>query len=146
MEQKVQEFIQAKRLAVVGVSHSPQKFGSAIYSDLKLRGYQVYGVNPGLDTIDGDKCFSSLVELSGKVDGVVVCVSPQQAAEVIREAASAGITKIWLQQGAQSLETTKAAREVGINPVEGKCILMYAGEVKSIHAFHKFFAKLFGQY
>jgi hypothetical protein len=30
--------------------------------------------------------------------------------------------------------------------VEGKCILMYAGEVGSIHNFHKFVAKVFGQY
>jgi predicted CoA-binding protein len=146
MEQKVQDFIQAKRLAVVGVSHNPQKFGSAIYTELKLRGYEVYGVNPTLDLINGDKCYASLSELAGNVDGVVVCLPPQQAAAVIREAATAGITKIWLQQGAQSLETSKVAREVGISPVEGKCILMYAGEVKSIHAFHKFFARLFGQY
>ncbi|HWQ45888.1 MAG TPA: CoA-binding protein [Longilinea sp.] len=146
MEQKVQDFLQAKRLAVVGVSHNPQKFGSAIYTDLKGRGFEVYGVNPTLDTIDGDKCYASLTELTGKVDGVVISVPPQKAAQAIREAAAAGITKVWLQQGAQSLETTKVAREVGVTPVEGKCILMYAGEVKSIHAFHRFFAKLFGQY
>ncbi len=146
MEQKVQDFLLAKRLAIVGVSHNPQKFGSAIYTDLKGRGFEVYGVNPTLDMIGGDKCYASLADVAGKVDGVVISVPPQKAAQAIRDAAAVGITKIWLQQGAQSLETAKAAREVGVTPVEGKCILMYAGEVKSIHAFHKFFAKLFGQY
>jgi uncharacterized protein len=146
MDQKIQDFIQAKRLAVVGVSHSAQKFGSATYTELKKRGFEVFGVNPQLDTIAGDKCYASIADLAGKVDGVVICLPPQKAAGVIREAAAAGIKKIWLQQGSQSLETSKVAREVGVTPVEGKCILMYAGEVKSIHGAHKFVARVFGQY
>lgn len=146
MDPKIQDFVQSKRLAVVGVSRSEQKFGTAIYKELKTRGYDVFGVNPNMDAIDGEPCYASIGDLTGKVDGVVICVPPQKAAGVVREAAAAGITKIWLQQGAQSLETSKAAREMGVAPVEGKCILMYAGEVKSVHAFHRFFAKLFGQY
>lgn len=146
MDAKIQDFLQAKKLAVVGVSRSSQKFGNAIYTELKARGFDVFGVNPNMESIDGDKCYASLAELSGKVDGAVICLKPDSAAAALREAAAAGITRIWLQQGAQSLATTQAAREAGLAPVEGKCILMYAGEVKSVHAFHKFFAKLFGQY
>jgi uncharacterized protein len=146
MDQKIQEFVSSKRIAVAGVSRSEQKMGTGIYKELKLRGYEVFGVNPHLETIDGDKCYPSLAELAGKVDGAVICVPPQQAALVLRDAAAAGIKKVWLQQGSQSLETSKVAKETGLTPVEGKCILMYAGEVKSIHAFHRFFAKLFGQY
>ncbi len=146
MDQKIEDFIQAKRLAVVGVSRSPQKFGTAIYTELKTRGYEVFGVNPKMDSIDGDKCYASLGELAGKADGVVICLPPQKAAVVLREAAASGFTRVWLQQGSQSAETQKVAAELGITPVEGKCILMYAGEVKSIHAFHRFFARLFGSY
>ncbi len=146
MDQNTQDFIQTKRLAVVGVSRSATKFGTTIYTDLKARGYEVYGVNPQMDTIAGDKCYPSIADLAGKVDGVVICLPPQKAAAVIREAAAAGVKKIWLQQGSQSAETAKAAREAGVQPVVGKCILMYAGEVKSFHAFHKFFARLLGQY
>lgn len=146
MDQNIQDFIQSKRLAVVGVSRSAAKFGNTIYTDLKARGYEVYGVNPHMDMIAGDKCYPSIAELAGKVDGAVICLPPQKAAGVIREAAAAGMKKIWLQQGSQSLETAKAAREAGVQPVEGKCVLMYAGQVTSFHAFHKFFARLFGQY
>lgn len=146
MDTKVQEFLKAKRMAVVGVSHNEQKFGTAIYKELKGQGIEVYGVNPTMEMIDGDKCYASLTDLAGKVDGVVISLPPQKAANVVREAAAVGLTRIWLQQGAQSAETARAAREVGVDPVEGKCILMYAGEVKSVHAFHRFFAKLFGQY
>jgi predicted CoA-binding protein len=146
MDQITQDFLQAKRLAVVGVSRSATKFGTTIYTELKARGFDVYGVNPQMDVIAGDKCYPSISELAGKVDGAVICLPPQKAAEVIREAAAAGIKKIWLQQGSQSLETAKAAREAGVTPVEGKCILIYAGKVTSFHAFHKFFASVLGQY
>lgn len=146
MDSKVQDFLQAKRLAVVGVSRNTQKFGTAIYTELKARGFEVYGVNPQMSEVAGDKCYASVTELAGKVDGVIICVPPLKAVSIIREAAAAGITRIWLQQGSQSIDTGKVARELGVNPVEGKCILMYAGEVKSFHNFHKFVAKVFGQY
>ncbi len=146
MEKNVEDFLQAKRLAIAGVSRSDKKFGTAIYTELKSRGFEVYGVNPNMDLVAGDKCYPSVAELAGKVDGVVICLPPQKSAQVLRESVAAGIRKIWLQQGAQSAETSKAASELGVNPVEGKCILMYAGEVNSIHGFHKFFAKLFRQY
>jgi uncharacterized protein len=146
MDQLIKDFVQAKRLAVVGVSRSEKKFGSAIYTELKGRGFEVYGVNPEMQQICGDACYPNLAALAGKVDGVVICLPPQKAAQVLREAAAAGIQKIWLQQGAQSAETRKVARELGVTPVEGKCILMYAGEVKSFHGFHKFINKVIGQY
>jgi predicted CoA-binding protein len=40
MDQNTQDFIQTKRLAVVGVSRSAAKFGTTIYTDLKARGYE----------------------------------------------------------------------------------------------------------
>lgn len=146
MDQTTREFLQARRLAVVGVSRTVNKFGNAIYTELKARGFEVYGVNPNLKTIAGDQCYASLYDLAGRVDAVVVCVAPQHAPDVIRQAAATGIEKIWLQQGSQSPEAASVARELGITPVTGKCVLMYAGEVKSVHAFHRFFARLFGQY
>lgn len=146
MDPKVEQFLQAKKLAVVGVSRSKNKFGTAIYDELKTRGFEVYGVNPHMSEISGDKCYASLSELSGKADAAVICLHPHAAAQALRDAAGAGISKLWLQQGAQSVETAKTARDLGLDPITGKCILMYAGEVKSIHGFHKFINKVLGQY
>jgi len=146
MDPQVEAFLEARKLAVVGVSRSEKKFGSVIYKELKERGFDVYGVNPQMETVFGDPCFPSIASVAEMVDGVVICIPPQQAAVVVREAADAGLKRIWLQQGSQSLETRKAAEAAGVTPVEGKCIMMYAGEVTSIHAVHRFFARLFGQY
>ncbi|NTV35435.1 MAG: CoA-binding protein [Anaerolineaceae bacterium] len=145
MDQKIQSFLENKRIAVVGVSRSGKKFGNAIATELKQRGFQVSIVHPEAQEINGEKCYPSLAALQGMVDGVVICVPPKQSNQVLREAAAAGMKNIWIQQGADSPEVSATARELGITPITGKCILMYAEPVRSIHGWHRAFAKLFGQ-
>jgi uncharacterized protein len=144
MDKTIQEFLQCKQIAVVGVSHNPNKFGASIYRELKSRGYQVFAVNPSLQEIAGEPCYPNLAALQGKVDGAVICIQPAKVAAVLQEAAQAGLQRIWLQQGSESPEALKTAAELGLNPVTKKCILMYAQPVQSFHRFHRFFVKLFG--
>ena len=145
MDQAVQEFVQGKRIAVVGVSRSGKKFGNSVYTELKQRGYQVSIVHPDAQEINGERCYPNLAALSGNVDGVVISVAPKQASQALRDAVAAGIKSIWLAQGAESPEVLALARELGVNPITGKCILMYAQPVGSFHAWHRFFARLVGQ-
>jgi len=91
MDKSVQDFVQGKRIAVVGVSHDPKKLGNTIYKELKERGFEVYAVNPALDGIAGDPCYPSLAALKDKVDGAVVCVQPARVSGVLREAAKMGL-------------------------------------------------------
>ena len=145
MNQAIQEFIAGKRIAVLGVSRSGKKFGNTVYTELKQRGYQVFIVHPEAKDISGEPCYPNLSALQGKVDGVLICLPPKQAEQALREAASAGMKHIWLQQGAQSPAVLAAARELGVDPVVGKCILMYAQPVQSFHRLHRGFTKLIGQ-
>jgi uncharacterized protein len=145
MNQAIQDFVSSKRVAVVGVSRQEKKFGCAIYTELKGRGYQVYGVNPTIETILGDKCYPNLAALKGQVDGAVICIKPKSVEAVLREAAAIGLKNVWLQWGANTPENEKLGRDLGLNLVSGKCILMYAEPVKSMHGVHRFFVKLFGK-
>jgi uncharacterized protein len=145
MNQAIQDFIKAKRVAVVGVSRSGKKFGNSIATELKQRGYQVFIVHPEAKEIGGESCYPNLAALQGKIESVLICVQPKASAGVVQEALQAGVKNIWLQQGAQSPEAVAAARAGGVEPVEGKCILMYIPPVKSFHGWHRFFARLFGQ-
>jgi uncharacterized protein len=146
MDQNIQNFVKHKRIAVVGVSRKGNKFGNTIATELKGRGYQVSIVHPEAQEIGGEPCHPNLAALKGKVDSVLICVPPKSSTQVVQEAVDAGIKNIWLQQGAQSTESIALAKKLGVTPVEGKCILMYAEPVQSFHSFHRFFAKLFGQY
>lgn len=145
MKQEVIDFVQGKRIALVGASRSGKKFGNAIFTELKQRGYEVYLVHPEAEEIAGERTYPSLEALTGKVDGVVICVPPAKAEAPLREAVAAGIHNIWLQQGSSSPEVMAVATELGITPVTGKCILMYADPVKGFHGFHREIARVFGQ-
>ncbi len=146
MDQAIQEFVQEKRYAIVGVSRSGKKIGNAIYKELRARGYQVFIVHPQAEEIEGEPCYPNLAALKGHVDGVIVNVPPGKAVQVVRDAAASGMQKIWLQQGAESDEVLAVARKLGLHPVSKRCILMYAQPVRSFHKFHATFNKLFGKY
>ena len=145
MSQPIVEFVQGRRLAVVGVSRAHRKYGNHAYRELKARGLDVMAVHPELASIEGDPCFKSLAELPRPADGVLVCVQPEKVPEVLRQAAAAGIRRVWLQAGAESDAAIKLAAELGRDLVQGECILMYAPPVRGFHRLHRGLRRLFGR-
>jgi len=145
MDKMIEDFVQGKRLAVVGLSRTGKKFGNIAFKELKERGYQLYPVHPEAKEIDGERCYPSLTALPSPVDGVLVSLPPKKAISVLQDAASAGLKNIWLQQGSESAEVFAQAHRLGLNIISGKCILMYAQPVRAFHAFHRFVNKLVGQ-
>ncbi len=141
----VDSFLASKNIAIVGVSRKNGKFGNMIYKELKKKGFNIYGVNPKLDSIEGDKCYNNLKELEGKIDGVVNVVSPQQTKNVVKEANEIGVKNIWMQQGSESEEAIKYCQENSINEIHKECILMFADPVKSFHGFHRWIWKVLGK-
>lgn len=146
MDQNIQNFVDGKRIALVGASRKGGKMGNTVLKELTERGYTISLVHPEAESIDGVKCHPNLQALAGQVDGVIVNVPPQQSLQVLKDAVQAGIKNIWLQMGASSDEVKQVGQDLGLNLVVGKCILMYAGEVTSIHKVHRWFWKLIGQY
>jgi predicted CoA-binding protein len=145
MNASIQDFITGKRIAIAGASRSPGKFGNAAGIELKARGYEVFLVHPEALEIDGQPCYPSLAALPEKVDGVLVSVPPSKAGEVMRQASAAGVQNVWLQAGAETPELLDLGKELGLNLVSGKCILMYAQPVRSVHLVHRWVCKLTGQ-
>jgi len=143
-KQRIDEFVALRKIAVVGVSRKSDKFGNAIYNELKQRGKTVYAVNPNADMVEGDRCYAGLGALPEKPDGVLIVLPPEATLQVIRDAAAEGISYVWLQQGANSVQGEKLAEELGLKWVSGECIFMYNEPVKSIHKVHRIFRKIFG--
>ena len=147
MNTHIQEFISGKRVALLGASRSNDKykFGNMAAAELKRRGYEIYLVHPQAETINGIATYPSLSALKGRVDGALVSLPAGKSADVLREAAAAGITNVWIQQGGESQELIELGEQLKLNLVTGKCILMYAQPVRSYHMIHRLFAKLGGQ-
>jgi hypothetical protein len=145
MDQAAQDFVNGKRVAIVGVSRRGKGFGNMASAELTARGYQVFAVHPAATEINGVQCYPHLAALRGQVEGVLVVVPPPQALAVLREAAAIGLKNVWLQPGAESPEALALARDLGLNLVAKKCVLMYAPPVRSFHGWHRALARLFGR-
>jgi hypothetical protein len=141
----IQQFVSAKTIAVVGASATGKGFGSFAYSELKKRGYRVMAVHPTASAIHGDPCWPSFAALPEPVERALVVVKPEAAEAVLRDAAAAGVRRIWLQQGAESPAALKAAEECGLDVVHGQCILMFAEPVGPLHGIHRWIWKLIGK-
>ena len=146
MKHAIEEFIKSKSIAVVGLSRNGKKFGNSAFSELSKRGYEVFAVHPEAEEITGARCYPNLSALRGSVDGVVICIPPGGVAGILREAAAIGLKNVWLQQGAESPEAIALAKDLKLNLVTGRCILMYAPPVAGFHAWHRKLHRLFSKF
>jgi len=119
----IREFLTFRRFAVVGVSEDPRKYGHIVYQNLKNKGFAVYAVNPKLEQIGDDPCYHSLKDLPEEVDGAVLVVPPPVTDKVVREAAEAGITRVWMQPGSESDDAIRFCNEKNIAVVHHACIM-----------------------
>jgi acetyltransferase len=89
-------FFNPRSIAVVGVSHHPDKIGRVIYDRLLNNRRQgvlradVYPVNPELKELYGHRVFSSLSEINEEIDLVVIALPASQVPQAILEAGRNG--------------------------------------------------------
>ncbi len=141
----VADFVAQRKLAIVGVSRGGIKFGNMAFKALREKGYRVFPVNPHAEKIGGERCYPNLRALPETVGGVLVVVPPKETEQVVRDAAAAGIGRVWLQQGAESQAAILFCEENGLEVVHGECILMFAQPVVSFHRWHQWLWKVLGK-
>ena len=130
MKEAAARFLAAKRVAVTGVSRTPETHGSNnVYKRLRERGYEVFAVNPNADEVEGDRCYQDLKAIPGGVEAVVIGTRPEIAEDTMRECAELGITQVWMHRGPGAGSVSDAAtaygRAQGITVIDGGCPLMF---------------------
>lgn len=145
LREEALQFVADKDIAVAGTSRNPKKFGNVVYQTLKSKGLNIYPLNPNVDAIGSDACYRSLQDLPANVKNLVVLLKPSETEKIIKDAIAKGIQKVWIQQGSESADAVKIAKDGGLSVITGKCILMYANPT-GFHKFHMRMNKLFGKY
>jgi uncharacterized protein len=138
----VGRFLTGRRIAVVGASDDQRNFGRTVYTALRDHGYDVVAVNPNAEAVAGDPCHPEIAAVPGSIDGAVVMVNQDRAADVVRACATAGVRRVWLfqgigAQGAVSDEAVQLCRDHDIEVVAGACPLMFLEPVGWFHRLHR---------
>jgi uncharacterized protein len=151
LQEKVNDFLSQKRIAVAGVSRTPgSAAANAIYRRLRDTGYQVYAVNPSADEVEGDRCYHTVQAIPDKVDGIVIATPASATEQVVRDSAEAGITRVWMHNGIHSLGTSVSDSAVefcqkhNMTVIAGACPLMFGKPSDGFHRFMRGALGVFG--
>ena len=117
-----------KRVAVIGASCNPRKFGNQAVREFHRQGYEVIPINRHESEIEGLRAFRSVLDVPGEIDMVTIYVPPADALDVLSEVAEKQIPEVWLNTGADAPEVIARARELGMEPIVA-CSLMAIGAV-----------------
>jgi predicted CoA-binding protein len=143
-KQKIEDFLNSKKIALAGVSRNKKKFGYISFKSLIEKGYNILPINPDANEIDGKKCFKSITDLPSDVESVIIMTPKDNTDEVLIEAINKGIKNIWVQQMSDTKNTIGIAEEYQKEIVTGKCIFMFAEPITGVHKFHRTLVKIFG--
>lgn len=111
-------------IAVVGATDNTHKYGSVVYRDLKRKGYRVFPVNPGRDTVDGDPAYATVADLPVAPDIVNLVVPAEVGVQAVRQALDVGYDRIWVQPGAESPELLTLLQESDAEYIADACIMV----------------------
>ena len=114
------------RIAVVGASNDPFKYGNIIVKNLLRHGYRVVPVNLKGGTIAGLPAFRSLKDVPKPVDIVDVVTPPASTHQVLEDAAVAGFDLVWLQDGSFDDSVLADAEAAPFKTVHHACIMVAA--------------------
>jgi predicted CoA-binding protein len=129
-QQKVQDFLAQKRIAVCGLSRTKDSGAGAIYLKLRNHGYEVFPVHPTAEALHGDTCYPSLSAIPGGVDAVFIMNSPDVSEQIVDEALKLGISRVWmhnngLMPSSVSDKAVARCREAGVSVIDIGCPMMF---------------------
>jgi predicted CoA-binding protein len=113
----------AKTIAVVGLTDSPLRPSYGVTQYMQSQGYRIIPVNPNISEWEGEKAYSSLLDVPEKVDIVNIFRRPDAVPEVVEQAIQIKAPAIWMQEGVVHEEAAERARQAGILVVMDLCIL-----------------------
>jgi predicted CoA-binding protein len=109
-------------IAMVGLSADEKKPSNVVARYMKGKGYRVIPVNPGEESVLGEKSYPSLADIPDKVDIVDIFMRAERVLPVVEQAVKLQPKVIWLQLGIRNDEAKSVSGSHNIMFVMDKCI------------------------
>ena len=116
-----------KRVAVIGASRDKGKFGNKAVRAFCDRGYVVVPINPDQTSVEGLKCYPSVLAVPGPIDLATIYVPAKVGQRVIREIAEKNIGEVWLNPGADDPDLVESAEVLGLRVIKQCSIIRIGG-------------------
>jgi predicted CoA-binding protein len=109
--------------AVVGCSPDPGRDSHRIASLLQRRGFRVIPVNPAVEEVLGERCYTSLADVpnAASIDVVDIFRRASKAGAHVDEAIEIGARGVWMQLGVIDEAAAARARDAGLHVVMDRC-------------------------
>src|SRR5699024_6854036 len=117
-----EEMLEMKNWGVVGATPKKERFGYKIWKKLKEHNYTSYWINPNYYEIEGEKIYSTILDIPHTVDVLDIVVSPKFSMNILDEAKEAGIDYIFFQPGSYNNEVVEKASNLGFKYIIDDCI------------------------
>ncbi len=105
------------RVAIIGASRDRDKFGNKAVRAYKMKGHEVFAVNPNAQEIEGVKCYSSILDVKEKLDRVSVYLPPEIGIKTADEIAKKKPAEVYLNPGTESKEIVEKLKKAGIKTI-----------------------------
>ncbi|HEX2767666.1 MAG TPA: CoA-binding protein [Geobacteraceae bacterium] len=146
----INNFMTAKRIAVIGSSRSQIKYSRMLFRELLKHDYDVIPVNPNAEEIDGIRCFKKIGDISPVPERALIILPEELTEQAVLDCAAAGVKDVWLHRHvAGGVSDTRAicrADEKGVNLITGYCMFMFLPMAPLFHKFHGSLLKIIGKY
>jgi predicted CoA-binding protein len=112
-----------RTIAVVGASPRRERPSHRVMAYLRRRGYRTIPVNPNAvgGTLNGERVYASLAEVSDAIDMVDVFRRTEAAGGVVDEAIAKGARVVWMQLGVRDDAAAARAEAAGVKVVMNRC-------------------------
>ncbi|MEK6754013.1 MAG: CoA-binding protein [Chloroflexota bacterium] len=120
LDNMVRDFLAQKRIAVVGVSNKRETGCNLNYKKFKENGYQVFAVNPRIDSFEGDTCYPNLASIPETVGAVFILANPKVTEQIVSQCVELGVKHVWMH----CMMGTKPGLAAGMSSVSQSAVDM----------------------
>jgi predicted CoA-binding protein len=120
----IDRLLDAKTVAVVGLSGNAARDSHRVAAYLQDHGYRVVPVNPNETEVLGEKAYATLADVPFDVDVVDVFRRREHLKGVVLDAIAKGAWGVWGQQGVSDNEAQRIATEAGLKFVMNRCMMV----------------------
>ncbi len=113
-----------RNVAVLGASPKPDRYSNQAVRLLAKFDYRPIPVNPAFDKVEGLECVPNLAAVQEPIHTITLYLGPARSTPLIDEILATNPARIIMNPGAENEQLADAARDAGIEVVEGCTLVM----------------------